>query len=54
MCLEVKKMIEELREKIIICCCNDVMKEEIEVFIDWGIIDIEEIKRFLRIGMGFC
>jgi len=38
----------------IICRCNEVTQEEIEALIDQGIIDIEMIKRLLRIGMGPC
>ncbi|AMQ18262.1 (2Fe-2S)-binding protein [Thermococcus peptonophilus] len=47
-------MTEDPREKIIICRCNDVTLKEIEDLIDGGIIDIEEIKRLLRVGMGPC
>ncbi|RLF44477.1 MAG: (2Fe-2S)-binding protein [Thermoplasmata archaeon] len=43
-----------MRERIIICRCNDVTLKDIEDIIDSGITDIEEIKRLTRIGMGPC
>jgi len=47
-------MSDDLRERIIICRCNDVTLKDIEDIIDSGITDIEEIKRLTRIGMGPC
>lgn len=42
------------KSDIIICRCEDVSLQEIEDLIDQGITDPEELKRFLRIGMGPC
>ena len=38
----------------IVCRCEDVSLKELETFVDEGYIDMEEIKRFLRCGMGAC
>jgi len=42
------------KKDIIVCRCEDVSLQEIEDLIDSGVTDPEEIKRFLRIGMGPC
>jgi bacterioferritin-associated ferredoxin len=42
------------RERIIVCRCEDVALEEVENLIAGGVEDVEEIKRFLHIGMGPC
>ncbi|HHS49650.1 MAG TPA: (2Fe-2S)-binding protein [candidate division Zixibacteria bacterium] len=41
-------------EKIIICRCEDITIEEIRAAIADGYTDFEELKRFLRVGMGPC
>jgi bacterioferritin-associated ferredoxin len=40
--------------KVIVCRCEDVALEEIENLIEDGVEDVEEIKRFLHVGMGPC
>jgi len=42
------------KSDIIVCRCEDVTLQQVEDLIDGGITDPEEIKRFLRIGMGPC
>jgi bacterioferritin-associated ferredoxin len=42
------------RGRIIVCRCEDVALEEIETLVDDGVTDVEEIKRFLHVGMGPC
>ena len=42
------------KDKIIICRCEDITLEEIEKAIEQGFTDFEELKRYLRIGMGPC
>ena len=37
-----------------VCRCEEIKREDIERLIDLGIIDYEEIRRVLRIGMGPC
>ncbi len=41
-------------EEIIICRCEDVTLGEIRRAIADGYTDFEELKRFLRVGMGPC
>jgi len=38
----------------IVCRCEDVTYEDILSTIEKGYTDIEEIKRYLRCGMGSC
>ena len=38
----------------IICRCEDVTYEDILAIIEKGYTDIEEIRRYLRCGMGVC
>ena len=42
------------KKNIIICRCEDLTLDDVEKAIDNGIIDIEELKRFLHVGMGPC
>ena len=41
-------------EKIIICRCEDITLAEIKSAIEDGYSDFEELKRYLRVGMGPC
>lgn len=36
------------------CLCEDVTYEDVLKAIDEGYTDIESLKRYLRIGAGFC
>jgi len=47
-------MNSENKKNSIICRCEDVSLEEVERVIDEGYTNLEEIKRFLRCGMGNC
>lgn len=38
----------------ILCRCQDISKQEVLDAIGAGITDLEELKRFLHIGMGPC
>ena len=42
------------KEDTIICRCEDLTLADVEKAIDGGITDIEELKRFLHVGMGPC
>ncbi|MEN3042513.1 MAG: FAD-dependent oxidoreductase [Fervidobacterium sp.] len=44
--------IEHFKE--FICRCEEITKDDIEKLIELGIMDYEEIRRMLRIGMGPC
>ncbi len=41
-------------DKIIVCRCEDLTLDEIKSAIAAGYTDFEELKRFLRAGMGPC
>jgi len=43
-----------LEESGIVCRCEDVTVEDIEKAIDEGFTDFEELRRYLRVGMGPC
>lgn len=46
---------EKVKEQLIIICrCRDITLEEIEQAISEGAIDLESLKRRLRLGMGPC
>ncbi len=38
----------------IVCRCEEITTEEIEKAIDEGFTDFEELRRYLRLGMGAC
>jgi len=38
----------------IICRCEDISLDEVEAAVDGGMINPEELKRFLHVGMGPC
>ena len=42
------------KKEIIVCRCEDVTLEEVEAAVEAGMIDSEELKRFLHVGMGPC
>lgn len=39
---------------IVVCRCADVTLQEIRDLIDQGIVDLDDIKRLSRAGMGQC
>ncbi len=41
-------------DEVIICRCEDLTLAEIRAAIEDGYTDFEELKRFLRVGMGPC
>ncbi len=41
-------------EEEMVCRCEEVTKSDIERAIDMGFTDFEELRRYLRIGMGPC
>jgi NAD(P)H-nitrite reductase large subunit len=43
-----------MSDRVFICRCEDLTKEEIEQVIDEGYCTLEEIKCKLRLGMGPC
>lgn len=54
---KIKPTSEELaiaNEDIVICRCEDITKKEIEACMDFGYETFDELKRYLRVGMGPC
>ena len=49
-----EKMIPEPDDDMIICRCEEITKGEIRQAIHDGMYTMNEIKRFLRPGMGLC
>ena len=45
---------EDKKNPIIICRCEDITLDEVNSAIDKGYTDFEELKRYLRLGMGPC
>ncbi len=45
---------QEKSDDIIICRCEDLTLSEIRAAIEDGYTDFEELKRYLRVGMGPC
>ncbi len=43
-----------MSDNILICRCEDITEEMVKEALDSGITTLEEIKRFLRAGMGPC
>jgi len=41
-------------KRSIVCRCEDISEEDVVQAIDEGYIDIEELRKKLRIGMGPC
>lgn len=41
-------------DEIVICRCEEITRGEIRLAINQGMLTINEIKRYLRAGMGLC
>ncbi|SHH29742.1 FAD-dependent oxidoreductase [Thermosipho atlanticus] len=60
--LKVPKGLEEVRhfsrilkeEEEIVCRCEEITRSQVESAIEEGFTDFEELRRYLRIGMGPC
>jgi len=42
------------KNKAIVCRCEDITEEDVINAIDEGYVDLEELRKKLRIGMGPC
>lgn len=42
------------KKRTIVCRCEDLTLEDVENAIDAGYMDLEELRKKLRIGMGPC
>jgi bacterioferritin-associated ferredoxin len=43
-----------MKNKTIVCRCEDVSLEQIHEYLNKGYTSIEDLKRLLRVGMGPC
>ncbi len=51
---EIGPYIPEEDDDMLICRCEEVTKGEIREAVHQGMFTIEEIRRYLRVGMGLC
>ncbi len=51
---EIGPYVEAADDDMLICRCEEVTKGEIRQAVHAGMFTIEEIRRFLRSGMGLC
>lgn len=51
---EIGPYIEEADDDLLVCRCEEVTKGEIRRALHQGIFTIEEMRRYLRSGMGLC
>ena len=51
---EIGEYIPQPDDDMLVCRCEEVTKGEIRQAIHAGMFTIEEIRRFLRCGMGLC
>ena len=47
-------MNDRYNEDTIICRCSDITRGELRKWIEYGLTDIEELKRLTRVTMGPC
>ncbi len=45
---------KKTKNKVIVCRCEDITKEDVINAINEGYTDLEELRKKLRIGMGPC
>ena len=51
---EIGEFIPQPDDDMVVCRCEEVSKGEIRKAVHAGMFTIEEIRRFLRCGMGLC
>ena len=51
---EIGTFVEEPDDGLLVCRCEEVTKGEIRKAVHEGIFTIEEMRRYLRNGMGLC
>lgn len=49
-----KKFVPESDDSLIICRCEEITKGEIRKAVYDGMRNMNEVKRYLRVGMGLC
>lgn len=51
---EIGPYVEEADDNMLVCRCEEVTKGEIRKAVHEGIFTIEEMRRYVRSGMGLC
>lgn len=51
---EIGPFVEESDDNLLVCRCEEVTKGEIRKAVHEGIFTMEEMRRYLRSGMGLC
>lgn len=51
---EIGSFIPEADDDMLVCRCEEITKGEIRKAVHQGIFTIEELRRYLRCGMGLC
>lgn len=51
---EIGPFVEEADDTMLVCRCEEVTKGEIRKAVHEGIFTIEEMRRYVRSGMGLC
>lgn len=51
---EIGVFVEEPDDELLVCRCEEVTKGEIRKAVHEGIFTLEEMRRYLRSGMGLC
>lgn len=52
--IDIGALVPQPDDTMIICRCEEITKGEIRKAVHEGMFTIEEIRRFLRTGMGLC
>ena len=52
--LQTRPFLKQTDDELIICRCEEITKGEIRRAVYEGMLTMNEIKRFLRAGMGLC
>lgn len=51
---EIEPFVEEPDDNLLVCRCEEVTKGQIRKAVHEGIFTLEEMRRYLRSGMGLC
>lgn len=51
---EIGSFTEEVDDDLLICRCEEITKGELRKAVHQGMFTIEELRRYLRSGMGLC
>jgi len=51
---DIGKFVEEKDDNMIICRCEEITKGEIRKAVHDGMFTLQEVRKYLRTGMGLC